>query len=251
LSEIVIRNVSKTFQSRAGKQRLALDNIDVRVPAGSFTCIVGASGCGKSTLLNMIGGLQTPTEGSVTVGGVEVDGPGVDRGMVFQSYALYPWLTVRENVEFGLRMARKGRAERRKVSDGLLAEMGLADCADSYPRELSGGMRQRVAIARSLATDPPVMLMDEPFGALDALTRISAQRMLLEIWQRHRRTIVFVTHDINEALLLGDQVVVLSTSPGRVKKILDVDFARPRTPEVSTTPEFVEMREQVLSLIFE
>jgi NitT/TauT family transport system ATP-binding protein len=182
---------------------------------------------------------------------VEVDGPGVDRGMVFQSYALYPWLTVRENVEFGLRMARKGRAERRKVSDGLLAEMGLADCADSYPRELSGGMRQRVAIARSLATDPPVMLMDEPFGALDALTRISAQRMLLEIWQRHRRTIVFVTHDINEALLLGDQVVVLSTSPGRVKKILDVDFARPRTPEISTTPEFVEMREQVLSLIFE
>jgi NitT/TauT family transport system ATP-binding protein len=251
LSDIAVRNVSKSFRTRTGVQRPALDDVDLHVPAGRFTCLVGASGCGKSTLLNIIGGLQAPTEGSVTVGGAPVEGPGVDRGMVFQSYALYPWLTVRENVEFGLRMARKGKAERRKVSDELLAEMGLSDFADSYPRELSGGMRQRVAIARSLATDPPVMLMDEPFGALDALTRISAQRLLLELWQRHRRTIVFVTHDINEALLLGDQVVVLSSSPGRIKKVFDIDFPRPRTPAIATTPEFVELREEVLKLIFE
>ena len=251
MSDIRVRNVSKHFRSRAGGERLVLDDIDLHVAAGSFTCIVGASGCGKSTLLNMIGGLQEPTQGSLTVGGVEVEGPGVDRGMVFQSYALYPWLTVRRNIEFGLRMAKVGREARRKVSDGLLAEMGLTDFADSYPRELSGGMRQRVAIARSLATDPPVMLMDEPFGALDALTRISAQRLLLDIWQRHRRTIVFVTHDINEALLLGDQVVVLSTSPGRVRRVFDVDFERPRSPAVATTPEFVALREEVLSLIFE
>jgi NitT/TauT family transport system ATP-binding protein len=251
LSDICVRNVSKTFKARSGGERLVLDDINLHVPAGSFTCIVGASGCGKSTLLNMIGGLQDPSQGSLTVGGVEVEGPGVDRGMVFQSYALYPWLSVRENIEFGLRMARVGREERRKVSDGLLTEMGLKDFADSYPRELSGGMRQRVAIARSLATDPPVMLMDEPFGALDALTRISAQRLLLEIWQRHRRTIVFVTHDINEALLLADQVVVFSASPGRVKKIFPIEFERPRTPAIATAPEFVALREEVLSLIFE
>jgi NitT/TauT family transport system ATP-binding protein len=248
LSEIRVRNVSKSFKTRSG-ERLVLDDITLSVPSGSFTCIVGASGCGKSTLLNMIGGLEVVGQGTLTVGGRSVDGPGVDRGMVFQSYALYPWLTVRENVEFGLRMAKRPRQQRREVSDALLAEMGLEGFGDSYPRELSGGMRQRVAIARSLATDPAVMLMDEPFGALDALTRISAQRLLLDIWQRHRRTIVFVTHDINEALLLADQLVVFSASPGRVKEVIPVDFERPRTSAIAATPEFVELRERVLSMI--
>jgi NitT/TauT family transport system ATP-binding protein len=231
--------------------RAALASVSLEIPSGSFTCIVGASGCGKSTLLNMIGGLDTPSAGRIEVAGSVVEGPGPERGMVFQSYALYPWLRVRQNVEFGLRMTKRPKSTWKQVSEGLLEEMGLSDFADAYPRELSGGMRQRVAIARALATDPPVMLMDEPFGALDALTRIGAQRLLLDIWQRHQRTIVFVTHDINEALLLGDQLVVLSSSPGRVKELIPVGFSRPRTAEITGTAEFTQLRERVLSMIFD
>jgi NitT/TauT family transport system ATP-binding protein len=221
------------------------------VPDGSFTCLVGASGCGKSTLLNIMAGLVEPTQGTVLVDGELVDGPGRDRGMVFQSYALYPWLRVRENVEFGLSLRRVPKQERRETSATLLHEMGLTEFANAFPRELSGGMQQRVAIARALANDPKALLMDEPFGALDALTRASAQRFLTEVWERHRRTIVFVTHDVEEAILLADRVVVMSPRPGRVREVIDVTIPRPRTPTMVTAPEFVEVKRRVLELIFE
>jgi NitT/TauT family transport system ATP-binding protein len=250
MSSIAVRNVTKEF-FRGRQTTAALDDVSLDVPDGSFTCLVGASGCGKSTLLNIMAGLVEPTQGTVLVDGELVDGPGRDRGMVFQSYALYPWLRVRENVEFGLSLRRVPKQERRETSATLLHEMGLTEFANAFPRELSGGMQQRVAIARALANDPKALLMDEPFGALDALTRASAQRFLTEVWERHRRTIVFVTHDVEEAILLADRVVVMSPRPGRVREVIDVTIPRPRTPTMVTAPEFVEVKRRVLELIFE
>jgi NitT/TauT family transport system ATP-binding protein len=170
--------------------------------------------------------------------------------MVFQAYTLYPWLKVRQNVEFGLSLKGMGRAERRRVSDALLAEMGLTEFARAYPKELSGGMKQRVAIARALANDPKVMLMDEPFGALDALTRAAAQRFLTEVWEHHRRTIAFVTHDIDEAIFLGDTIFVMSRRPGRIREVVTVDIARPRSLDDLATTRFAELKQRILSLIF-
>jgi NitT/TauT family transport system ATP-binding protein len=250
MSSIAVHNVTKEFV-RGRQTTTALDDVSLEVPDGSFTCLVGTSGCGKSTLLNIMAGLTQPTRGNVLVDGGLVDGPGRDRGMVFQSYALYPWLRVRENVEFGPSLRRVPRQERRETSAALLHEMGLTEFANAFPRELSGGMQQRVAIARALANDPKALLMDEPFGALDALTRASAQRFLTAVWQRHRRTIVFVTHDVEEAILLADRVVVMSPRPGRVREVIDVAIPRPRTPTMVTAPEFVEVKRRILELIFE
>jgi NitT/TauT family transport system ATP-binding protein len=238
-----------SFETRGGDV-LALDDVTVEIPDAHFACIVGASGCGKSTLLNIMAGLVRPTDGRIEVGERVVEGPGEDRGMVFQSYTLFPWLRVRENIEFGPSLKRVAADERRRIADGLLAEMGLAEFARAYPRELSGGMKQRVAIARALANDPDVLLMDEPFGALDALTRAGAQRFLTRIWEQHRRTIVFVTHDIDEAIYLGDTVFVMSPRPGRVKEIVTVDIPRPRSLDDIATTRFAELKHRILSLIF-
>jgi ABC-type nitrate/sulfonate/bicarbonate transport system ATPase subunit len=236
------------FQTRE-RDVVENDHVTVEIPDAEFACIVGASGCGKSTLLNIMAGLIEPTAGTVTVDGRPVEGPAADRGMVFQRYTLFPWLKVRENVEFGPKLKGIGKEERREISDRLLEEMGLAEFGNQYPRELSGGMQQRVAIARALANEPKVLLMDEPFGALDALTRASAQRFLTEIWEQHRRTIVFVTHDIDEAIFLGDRIFVMSPRPGRLQEIVNVDIPRPRSLDDLGTPRFAELKHHVLSLI--
>jgi NitT/TauT family transport system ATP-binding protein len=250
VSSIVARGVSMVFETRNGEVR-ALDDVTVEIADAHFACIVGASGCGKSTLLNIMAGLIRPTAGTVEVGERPVEGPGADRGMVFQSYTLFPWLRVRENVEFGPALKGASKTDRRRTADRLLEEMGLVEFAGAYPRELSGGMKQRVAIARALANDPEVLLMDEPFGALDALTRAGAQRFLTEIWEQHRRTIAFVTHDIDEAIYLGDTVYVMSRRPGRIREVVQVDISRPRSLDDIGTPRFAELKHHILSLIFE
>ncbi|KAA6210338.1 ABC transporter ATP-binding protein [Streptomyces filamentosus] len=193
-----------------------LERTDLELPAGSFTALLGPSGCGKSTLLNLVAGFARPTEGRVTAGGEPVRGPGPERGVVFQHYALFPWRTARGNVEFALKRLGLPRPERRRRALAALAEVGLADGAGKYPAQLSGGMQQRVALARALAAEPEVLLMDEPFGALDALTRTRMQTLLRELWKRRGTTVLFVTHDIDEALSLAERVVVLGGTPGRI-----------------------------------
>ena len=250
MNAITATDVSMVFKTRGGRVH-AIDRVTLEIPDAHFACIVGASGCGKSTLLNVMGGLVRPTSGSVQLDGRQIHGPGTDRGMVFQSYTLFPWLRVRENVEFGPKLKGMSKDERRRISRPLLEEMGLAEFARAYPKELSGGMKQRVAIARALANDPKVLLMDEPFGALDALTRASAQRFLTEIWEQHRRTIAFVTHDIDEAIFLGDTVYTMTPRPGRLREVIPVDIPRPRTLDEFGTPRFGELKRQILELIIE
>jgi NitT/TauT family transport system ATP-binding protein len=247
MSAISADRVTMVFETRRGRVT-ALDDVSLEIPDGHFACLVGPSGCGKSTLLRIMGGLLRATEGRVVVGGRPVERPGADRGMVFQSYTLFPWLKVRENVEFGPRLQGVPRAARRETSDALLREMGLAEFAGAYPKELSGGMQQRVAIARALANEPEVLLMDEPFGALDALTRASAQRFLTEVWERHKRTIAFVTHDIEEAVFLGDTIYVMSPRPGRIQEVVQVDVPRPRALD---DERLGDLRRRILSQIFE
>ena len=220
---IVIRGVRKAFDGK-----LALDTVDLVCPAGSFTCLLGPSGCGKSTLLNMIAGFLTPSAGTILVDGRIVTGAGADRGMVFQEYALFPWRTVIEDVRFGPMIRRLPAAEQLALAHRYLAMVGLSNHADAYPYQLSGGMKQRVAIARALVNDPSVLLMDEPFGALDAQTRETLQEELLAIWQQDRKTVVFVTHSINEALFLADRVVIMATRPGSIRETVDVTIPHPR-----------------------
>jgi NitT/TauT family transport system ATP-binding protein len=248
LSGIEVHGVSMVFETQRGSVT-AIEEVSLEIPDAHFACIVGASGCGKSTLLNIMAGLIEPTSGTVLIGGEEVEGPGEDRGMVFQRYTLYPWLRVRENIEFGPKLKGVPKERRREISDQLLDEMSLGDFANAYPKELSGGMQQRVAIARALANDPKVLLMDEPFGALDALTRASAQRFLTEIWEQHRRTIAFVTHDIDEAIFLGDTIFVMSPHPGRLREVVKVDLPRPRSLDDVGTPEFGALKQGILKLI--
>ncbi len=248
MSGIEVRDISMTFTTRRGSV-VAIEQVSLEIPDAHFACIVGASGCGKSTLLNIMAGLIRPTSGTVLVDGREIEGPGEDRGMVFQRYTLYPWLRVRENIEFGPKLKGVPKPQRREIADRLLEEMNLGKFAHSYPRELSGGMQQRVAIARALANDPKVLLMDEPFGALDALTRASAQRFLTEIWEQHRRTIAFVTHDIDEAVFLGDTIFVMSPHPGRLREVVHVDLPRPRSLDDIGTPEFAALKHRILELI--
>jgi len=250
VSAITATDVSMVFETRSGRVH-AIDRVTLEIPDAHFACIVGASGCGKSTLLNVMGGLVRPTSGSVHLDGRQIHGPGTDRGMVLQSYTLFPWLRVRENIEFGPKLKGMRKDERRRISGRLLEEMGLAEFARAYPKELSGGMKQRVAIARALANDPKVLLMDEPFGALDALTRAAAQRFLTEIWEQHRRTIAFVTHDIDEAIFLGDTVFVMTPRPGRLREVIPIDIPRPRTLDELGTPRFGELKRQILELIVE
>jgi ABC-type nitrate/sulfonate/bicarbonate transport system ATPase subunit len=223
-----LRAISKTYASRTGAPVEALKPIDLEIAAGEFVVLVGPSGCGKSTLLNMLAGFGEPSGGEALVGSATIRGPDIDRGMVFQSYALFPWLTVVGNVEFGLERKAVPRRERREIALEYLTMVGLRDFADRGINELSGGMKQRLAIARAFATEPSIIFMDEPFGALDALTRRFLQKQLLRIWQEHRKTVVFVTHSVPEAITLADRIAVMTARPGRIKTIITVDLAHPR-----------------------
>jgi nitrate ABC transporter ATP-binding subunit len=236
-----IAGVDKTFHAAAAAVE-ALRDIDLSVQAGEFVCLLGASGCGKSTLLRIIAGFERATRGSVSVRGIDVDRPGPDRGMVFQDYALFPWLTVRQNIEFGPRQRRVPAAELARTTGRFLAMVGLTASADRYPHQLSGGMKQRVAIARVLANHADILLMDEPFGALDALIRAKLQDDLIEIWRSTKLTILFVTHSVEEAVLLADRILVMTAGPGRIDGEIEIDLPRPR--DVSS-PEFNAVRRDV------
>jgi NitT/TauT family transport system ATP-binding protein len=250
VSEIRFADVAMDYTT--GKTRVrALERISLTVPEGQFACIVGPSGCGKSTLLMVAAGLTTPSEGEVLVDGRPAIAPGADRGMVFQSYSLYPWLSVRRNIEFGLEVKRVAKADRQQRSNELIRLMKLDGFAEAFPKALSGGMKQRAAIARALANDPQVLLMDEPFGALDAQTRQIMQEMLTDLWQRYRKTVLFVTHDIDEAIFLGDVIYVMTNRPGRIRTTLVVDLPRPRTFDMVSSPRFAELRNQVVGIIHE
>lgn len=241
-----INGVSLIYEAGAGSV-MALDGISFEVRPNEFTVIVGPSGCGKSSLLYIAAGLTQATSGHIHTGGKMVTEPGADRGMVFQSYTLFPWLTVRSNVEYGLKRKGTAPAERQKIVDHYLSEIGLAAFADHYPKQLSGGMMQRVAIARALANDPDILLMDEPFGALDSQTRHSMQRLLLRVWEHSLKTVAFVTHDIDEAILLGDRVIVMTARPGKVKADIRIDIPRPRDPEIVLEPEFIAIKRRIIA----
>jgi NitT/TauT family transport system ATP-binding protein len=227
----------------------ALEQVSFEVPDQQFAVLVGPSGCGKSSLLYLTAGLNEPTEGEIYVGGQQVQGPGADRGMVFQSYTLFPWLTVRQNVEFGLKRRGMAAAQRKEIVDYYVNEVGLTGFADNYAKQLSGGMMQRVAIARALANDPQILLMDEPFGALDSQTRLQMQQLLLRVWGNSKKTVLFVTHDIDEAILLGDRVYVMGARPGRIKQILDVPIERPRTLDMVMERSFIDMKRRIFGLL--
>ncbi len=246
-AHIAIRRVGKVFQS-AGADLVALKDIDLDIPEGQFVCLLGPSGCGKSTLLNAVAGFALPSSGSISADGQVVSGPGPERGMVFQEYALFPWMTVAENVAFGLEIKGMARADIDATVARLLATLSLSDFRQRYPKDLSGGMRQRVAIARVLALDSPIMLMDEPFGALDALTRRNLQDELLRIWAELKKTILFVTHSIEEALYLADRIVVMTYRPGTVKRDLLVDLPRLRDP---ASAEFNALKRELGQLVME
>ena len=229
----------------------AVSDVSMEVRPGEFISIIGPSGCGKSTLLNVVAGFVRPSEGSVTVDGKASDKPGADRGMVFQQYSLFPWLTVRRNVEFGLKQQGMGRSQREQAARTLLSLAGLLAFENHYPEQLSGGMKQRVGIVRALATSPQVLLMDEPFGALDAQTRIVMQQILTNMWQRFRLSVLFITHDIDESIFLSDRVYVMTARPGQIKAEIPIPLPRPRTPDMASTPEYLAIKHKLRNLISE
>ena len=244
-----VDKVSLRYKKPDGGTFTALEEVSFEVPDQQFAVLVGPSGCGKSSLLYLTAGLAEPTSGEIYVGGQQVQGPGADRGMVFQSYTLFPWLTVRQNVEFGLKRRGMPAARRKEIVDYYVNEVGLAGFADNYAIQLSGGMMQRVAIARALANDPQILLMDEPFGALDSQTRLQMQQLLLRVWGNSKKTVLFVTHDIDEAILLGDRVYVMGAKPGRIKQILDVPIERPRSLDMVMERSFIDMKRQIFGLL--
>ena len=245
---IEIRAVHKEF-AKGERRVVALEEIDLTVAEREFVAILGPSGCGKSTLLNMVAGFDLPTRGSVKVAGEEIVAPAPSRGVVFQEPALFPWLTVMDNVVFGPKTRGQSAADYRARAAQIIEAVGLSGFEASYPAELSGGMRQRVGIARVLIMEPKVLLMDEPFGSLDAQTRTLMQELLLALWERHHQTVLFITHDIEEAVLLADRVCVMTARPGRIKKSIEVRMPRPRSIELTTSPEFNALRREVLELI--
>lgn len=244
-----VDKVSLRYKKPDGGTFTALEQVSFEVPDQQFAVLVGPSGCGKSSLLYLTAGLAEPTSGEIYVGGQQVQGPGADRGMVFQSYTLFPWLTVRQNVEFGLKRRGMPAARRKEIVDYYVNEVGLAGFADNYAKQLSGGMMQRVAIARALANDPQILLMDEPFGALDSQTRLQMQQLLLRVWGNSKKTVLFVTHDIDEAILLGDRVYVMGAKPGRIKQILDVPIERPRSLDMVMERSFIDMKREIFGLL--
>ncbi|GAA3224115.1 ABC transporter ATP-binding protein [Actinocorallia longicatena] len=248
-SKISIRGVTKTFGVRDANlgrrsEFTAVSEIDLEVRAGEFLTLVGPSGCGKSTLLDLVAGLTAPAAGEILLDGKPITGPGLDRGIVFQQYALFPWRTAQGNIEFGLEAKKIPKRERKERAREFLDLVGLTGFEDRYPHELSGGMRQRVAIARSLAFDPEVLLMDEPFAALDAQTRESLQEELLKIWETTGKTVIFITHGIDEAVYLGQRVAIMTSRPGRIKEIVDVEFDS-RDGDLRAHPKFGEYRHHI------
>jgi NitT/TauT family transport system ATP-binding protein len=243
-----VRDLQKSFASPQG-ELVALQDIEFGVHRREFLCVIGASGCGKSTLIRILAGLETPTSGEVLLDEKRVSGPGPERGMVFQGYTLFPWLTVKGNVMFGLKMTGHSRTESEPEARQWIEMVGLGKFENSYPHQLSGGMKQRVAIARALANQPRVLLMDEPFGALDAQTRCQMQSYLLQIWRNVDVTIVFITHDLDEAIYLADRILVLKPHPGRVDEVIEVPVPRPRTPEQFISPEFLATKKRLEELI--
>lgn len=241
-----VKDVQKIFTTTKGDVT-ALKNINFKAHRREFICVIGASGCGKSTLIRILAGLETPTSGQVLLDGKSVSHPGPDRGMVFQGYTLFPWLTVKKNVMFGLQM--KGRIDVESEAMQWIDLVGLTRFADSYPDQLSGGMKQRVAIARALANKPRILLMDEPYGALDAQTRSKMQSYLLQIWHNIDITILFITHDLDEAIYLADRILVLKSHPGEVEEVIEVPVPRPRDPEQFISPEFLATRKRIDELI--
>ena len=247
-AEIEIRGARKTFGGPGSDGVLALDGIDLDVSRGELVCLLGPSGCGKSTLLNAVARFVPPTSGQIIAAGKPVTEPGPDRGMVFQEYALFPWMTVRANVAFGLEMRGESKTQIAEKVGALLTKLHLTEFAERFPKALSDGMRQRVAIARILALDSPILLMDEPFGALDALTRRNLQDELLRIWTELKKTILFVTHGIEESIYLADRIVVMTYRPGRVKAIVPVSLSRPRD---TSSPQFNDLKREISGMVME
>lgn len=248
--KLVIDNVGKVFSTKSG-QVVALDQTSFSVAEGEFVTILGPSGCGKSTILRVVAGLEEPTSGHVYLDGKEIKGPGPDRGMVFQSYTLYPWLTVKDNITFGLDLKGVPKKQQDEIAFHYLDLIGLKGFDKHYPIQLSGGMKQRVAIARALANDPEILLMDEPFGALDAQTRTIMQEILLKVWEESRKTILFITHDVEESIFLGDSIYVMTARPGRLKKNIKVPLPRPRDYHNKNSEEFFALKLELLELIRE
>lgn len=248
--KVQIKNVVKVFNGRNGEM-VALNGVSLDIHENEFVCVVGPSGCGKSTLLNIIAGLLEPTSGEVYCDGKLVESTGTDRGVVFQQYALFPWLTVKKNVRFALEMRGIKGKEADELAMKYLEKVDLVKFADHYPKELSGGMKQRVAIARAYAAEPQVLLMDEPFGALDAQTRTQLQSELLETWERDRKTCFFITHDVDEAIILAQKVIVMSARPGRIKEIIDIDIPYPRSQETKMSPRFLELKNHIWSIVYQ
>ena len=248
--KVHIDNVVKKFNGRNGEM-IALNGVTLDIHDNEFICVVGPSGCGKSTLLNIIAGLLEPTSGEVYCDGKLVEGTGTDRGVVFQQYALFPWLTVKKNVRFALEMRGVNGKEADELAMKYLEKVDLVKFANHYPKELSGGMKQRVAIARAYAAEPQVLLMDEPFGALDAQTRTQLQSELLQTWERDMKTCFFITHDVDEAIILAQKVIVMSARPGRVKAVIDIDIPYPRDQETKMSPRFLELKNEIWSLVYQ
>jgi len=248
--KVKIDHVEKIYDGRKGKM-IALNGVDLDIMENEFICVVGPSGCGKSTLLNIIAGLLEPTSGAVYVDDKKVEGTGTERGVVFQQYALFPWLTVMKNVMFGLKLKGMSDEEAKEIAMKYIKMVQLEDFVDSYPKELSGGMKQRVAIARAYAVQPEVLLMDEPFGALDAQTRTQLQSELITTWQEEKKTCFFITHDVEEAIILATKVIVMSARPGRIKTIIDINLPYPRTQELKMSKEFLELKAKIWGEVYQ
>ncbi|MBP3982219.1 ABC transporter ATP-binding protein [Acidovorax sp. JG5] len=242
MSRVSIQAVSRVFETAKGQRTQALQPVDFEVRDNDFVTILGPSGCGKSTLLRIVAGLDHATSGRVLLDGMPVEGPGAERGMVFQSYTLFPWLTIEQNIRFGLRERGMPESQQKERAAYFIAKVGLRGFEQHFPKQLSGGMQQRTAIARALANDPKILLMDEPFGALDNQTRVLMQELLLGIWEAERKTVLFVTHDIDEAIFMANRVAVFSARPGRIKTELAVDLPHPRHYTIKTSPEFMDLK---------
>ena len=245
IKKIKIEKLDFSYSDKQDNEVNVIDDLNLSVYDQEFLTIVGASGCGKSTLLNIIAGLLPPDKGRIELNGEKITGPGPDRTMVFQDDAVFPWYTVQQNVEYGLKISTKNKEQRKQEVQHTLDLVGLSENAKMFPRQLSGGMRKRVDVARAIITKPKVLLMDEPFAALDVMTKEKLQEQFLKIWNETRMTVIFVTHDLEEALYLADRVVVMSSHPGRISKVVDVDFERPRNKDLKTSPEFAQMRREL------
>lgn len=246
--KLSVNNISKVFQSRKTSLKV-LEDCSLELKKNEFVSIVGTSGCGKSTLLNIIAGLLPPSQGNILIDGQTIDGPGRDRGVVFQTYTLFPWLTVEKNIAFALKNTKVSNKEKTELVKHYINSVGLSGFEKSYPKELSGGMQQRVAIARALVYKPSVMLMDEPFGALDAQTRGMMQELLLKVWQEHKTTVLFITHDVDEAVFMSDRVLIMTARPGKIKEEININLDRPRAYEMLTSPQFMDFKRQILDAI--